>query len=162
MNGDIYDDFALEREAKDKFGMPLEVDQVILRSVDVSKGAKATVCLTKKKQLVCYIHGPARLLLSDVKKIAARMGLKIESYLPPKNQPTYFDDIGREKFREVFPGRGHITESDLVFYRTLAPYSPALLLISEIKDGVIYKADSDARSGWRPAAKFAYRRIKTS
>ena len=162
MNGDIYDDLALEREAKERFGMSLQVDKVIVRNVDVGYGAKATIYLTKKKQLIGYIHGPARLLLSDVKKIASRMGLKVEMYMPPKNQPNYFDEIGREKFREVFPGRGNITDSDIVFYRTLAPYSPALLLVSEVKDGNIYQADSDARGGWRVSAKFAYRRIRTS
>lgn len=58
MNGDIYDDLALEREAKERFGMALEVDKVIVRNVDVGYGAKATVYLTKKKQLIGYIHGP--------------------------------------------------------------------------------------------------------
>lgn len=162
MNGDIYDDLALEREAKERFGLPVEVDQVILRGADVGKSAKASVYLTKKKQLICYIYGPSRLLLSDVQKIATRMGIKIEMYVPPKGQPDYFDKLGRNKFKEVFPGRDHISAADIVFYRTLAPYCPALLLISEIKDGHIYQADSDARSGWRVGAKFAYRRIKTS
>ena len=162
MNADIYDDLALEREAKEKFGLPVEVEQVILRSVSVSRGAKATVYLTKKKQLICYIHGPAKLLLSDVKKIVARMGLKVELFIPPKGRPHYFDEIGKERFKEVFPGRAHIAEADLLFYRTLAPYNPALLLIAEVKDGHIYQADSDARTGWRVGAKFAYRRIKTS
>lgn len=162
MNADIYDDLALEREAKEKFGLAIEVDQVVLRDADVGKGAKATVYLTKKKQLVCYVHGPARLLLSDVTKIAARMGLKVETYLPPKGQPNYFEDIGRAKFRDVFPGRNAVKDTDILFYRTLARYNPALLLISEVKDGHIYQADSDARSGWRVGVKFAYRRIKTS
>ena len=162
MNADIYDDLALEREAKERFGVPVEIDQVVLRSADVGKGAKATVYLTKKKQLFCYVHGPARLLLSDVKKIASRMGLKVEMYVPPKGRPAYFDEIGRRKFSEVFPGRNAVHDSDLVFYRTLAPYSPGLLLISEIKDGHIYQEDHDSRSGWRVGAKFAYRRIQTS
>ena len=48
--GDIYDDFALERSCKDTFGVALEVDTVILRSVDVGHSARATVFLTKKKQ----------------------------------------------------------------------------------------------------------------
>ncbi len=162
MNADIYDDLALEREAKVQFALPVEIDQVILRNADVGKSAKATVYLTKKRQLICYIHGPSRLLLSDVKKIAMRMGLKVEMYMPPKGRPNYFDEVGRVKFSEVFPGRNTTRESDILFYRTLAPYSPALLLISEVKDGHIYQADSDARSGWRVGTKFAYRRIKTS
>lgn len=162
MNGDMYDDLAIERSAKELFGMVFEVEKVIVRNIDVGKAAQATVLLTKKKQLLCYIHGPAKLLLADVKKIASRMGLKVELYMPPKGRPHYFDEVGERKFREVFPGRARVSAEDLVFYRTLSPYSPALLLVEEVKDGTIYRADSDARSGWRPATKFAYRRIKTS
>lgn len=162
MNADIYDDLALEREIKERFGMAIEVSQVIVRGIDVGKSARATVLLTKKKQLICYLDGPARLSLGDVQKITSRMGLKPEMYLPPKGRPNYFDDYGLERFRTVFPGRSNVTASDIMFYRTLAPYCPAMLLIREVKDGHIYQADSDARTGWRVAAKFAYRRIKTS
>lgn len=162
MSDEIYDDMALERIAFDQFGLEVDIKQVIVRQVEVSRTATATVFLTKKKQLLAYISGHQKLLLSDVKKIVSRMGLKAELYLPPKGQPDYFDAIGREKFASVFPGRGHVSDADIIFYRTLAPYNPALVLISEIKDGVIYQYDSDARGDWRPAAKFAYRRIRTS
>ncbi|MBC7764394.1 hypothetical protein H7Y29_01640 [Microbacteriaceae bacterium] len=160
--GDMYDDFALERLAKEQFGITLEVDAVIVRNIDVGHSARATVFLTTKKQLFCYISGPTKLLLGDAKKIAVRMGLKVEMFFPPKGQPQYFDTIGQAKFKEVFPGRHATSDADIVFYRTLAPYNPALLQISEVKDGLIYQADTDARGGWRQAAKFAYRRIKTS
>lgn len=162
MRDEIYDDMALEQMCKDRFGVDAEVAQVILRQVDVSRSASATVFLTKKKQLLVYVNGHSRLLLGDVKKIVARMGLKAELYFPPKGQPDYFDTIGREKFRDVFPGRGHISDDDIIFYRTLAPYNPGLVLINEVKNGEIYKYDSDAKNDWRLAAKFAYRRIKTS
>jgi hypothetical protein len=162
MNDEIYDDMALERIAKDRFGLDIDISQVIVRQADVSRSATATVFLTKKKQLFVYIHGHSKLLLSDVKKMVARMGLKAELYLPPRGQTDYFDVIGREKFREVFPGRGHISEEDIIFYRTLAPYNPGLVLISEVKNGEIYRYDSDSRANWRVAAKFTYRRIKTS
>lgn len=156
------DDIALEEAAKSGFGVGLEIDKIIAQEIDVARAVKASVYLNKKKQLYCYIHGHSKLLLGDIQKIVSRMGLKAEIYFPPKGQPQYFDDIGRDKFREVFPGRGHINDQDIAFYRTLAPYNPALVLISEVKNGVIYQYDSDARTNWRPAAKFAYRRIKTS
>jgi hypothetical protein len=159
--GDLFDDFAIEKSVKDEFGVALEVDSVIARNIDVGNSMKATIFLTKKKQLYCYIFGPARLVLGDVKKLAVRIGLKVEAFFPPKGRPQYFDEIGREKFRVVFPGRHEVHAEDIVFYRTLAPYSPALLQISEVRDGVIYRADTDARTGWRPTVKFAYRRIKT-
>ena len=89
------------------------------------------------------------------------MGLKAEGYLPPKNQPKYFDQVGEHKFREVFPGRKNINNEDLRFYRTLVPYNPALVLICEVKNGFVYQFDSDSTSKWRVAAKFAYKRIKT-
>ena len=162
MDSQIYDDLALERICKEKFGLSADIEQVIVRQVNVSPTTEATVFLTKKKQLLCYVNGHSKLLLGDVKKIIARMGLKAEIYLPPKNQPNYFDTIGRAKFHNVFPGRSNVSEDDIIFYRTLAPYNPALILISEIKDGHIYQYDSDSHGNWRVATKFAYRRIKTS
>lgn len=156
------DDMALEREIKTSFGMDVDIDKIIVHGVDVARASQATVILTKKKQLLCYVCGPSKLLLSDVKKIISRMGLKAELYMPPKGRPSYFDDIGRDHFKKVFPGRTSPNESDLEYYRTLASYNPALAIVSEVKDGTIYQFDSDARGNWRPAAKFAYRRIKTS
>lgn len=162
MKDDPLGTIALEQAAKTHFGMTVDVDSVVVHEIDVARAVTASVYLTKKKQLLCYIHGHSRLALSDVRKIVARMGLKAELYMPPKGQPNYFDDVGRAKFRDVFPGRSHISDEDIQFYRTLAPYNPALVLIAEVKDGNIYQFDADARSGWRIATKFAYRRIKTS
>ena len=160
--GDIFDDFALEKLAKEHFGVSLEVDKVIARRIPVGHAAYATLYLSTKKQLYCYIEGPTRLVLGDVKKIASRIGLRSEMFFPPKGRPQYFDEMARAKFRDVFPGRRDVHDSDLIFYRTLAPYCPALILVNEVKDGTLYCADSDARTGWRPAVKFTYRRIKTS
>ncbi len=158
----MYDELALERIARDKFGFPADIQSVILANADVSRTAQASVFLTSKKQLMVYIEASSTLLLSDVKKIILRMGLKAELFVPPKGQPQYFEEIGRMKFREVFPGRTHISDEDIQFYKTLAPYNPALILISEVKNGEIYQFDADARTGWRVGARFHYRRIRTS
>jgi len=162
MNDQVYHDFALEKIIKVKFGVNAEIDTVIARNFPVSRTAEATLFLTKKKQLFLYIDSQSKLLLSDVQKIVSRVGLKAELYLPPKNRPNYFDEIGTQKFREIFPGRGHINQEDIAFYRTLTPYSPALILITEVKNGTIYQYDSDSSGLWRINAKFTYRRIKTS
>ena len=160
MNSEIYDDTMLERLAKEKFGVDVDIEQVIVRNVEVSRTTSATVFLTKKKQLMVLVSGHSHLLLSDVKKVISRMGLKAELFFPPKGRLDYFDTVGREKFREVFPGRDHINDEDIIFYKTLAPYNPALVLISEVKNGEIYQYDSDARGDWRVATRFTYRRIK--
>lgn len=162
MNSQIYDDIALERIAKERFGVDFEVRQVVVRNVPVSRTAQATVFLTTKKQLYVYIGAESKLLLGDIRKILTRMGLKPELFIPPKGRPQYFDEIGRSKFKEVFPGRTPASDQDIAFYRTLAPYNPALVLVGEVKNGEISQFDSDAHGEWRVAAKFAYRRIRTS
>lgn len=155
-------DIALEQVAKNIFGLRLDIDKVIVRQAPVSRTATASVYLTTKKQLFCCIAGQTNLSLGDVKKIISRMGLKAELYVPPKGRPHYFDDIGKRHFQAVFPGRLHITSDDLTYYRTLAPYNPALVQINEIPTGEIYQFDTDARGHWRTSVKFTYRRIKTS
>lgn len=162
MNDTELDAVALEHAAKSEFGVTLDVGKIIAHEVDVARAVKATVFLTSKKQLYCYVHGHSKLLLGDVMKIISRMGMRGELYLPPKGQPQYFDDIGREHFQAVFPGRGNVSGHDIAFYRTLAPCNPALVQISEVKQGEIYQFDSDAHGNWRVAARFAYRRIRTS
>lgn len=162
MNEQIYDDYALERLLKDQFGVSTEVDSVIARRIPVGRSVEATLFLTKKKQLFFYIHGETKLLFSDVQKIVSRVGLTAELYMQPKGQPHYFDEIGTRKFHEIFPGRKVVNPQDIAFYRTLAPYSPALVLVQEVKTGTIYQFDSDSKTGWRPHAKFSYRRIRTS
>lgn len=160
MNESVYDDMAIEQIAKSRFGMTIDIDHVVVRSIPVSRVATATLLLTSKKQLLLYVAGSSKLLLADIKKIVNRMGLTAELYIPPKGQPNYFDDIGREKFKAVFPGRSNPTKQDLQYYRTLAVYNPALVQISEVKTGEIKQFDTDAKGEWRVAAKFAYRRIK--
>lgn len=159
---DIYDDLAIEQIAKKQFGLTMDIDKVIARQIPVSRTAVATVFLTKKKQLFAYISAQSNLTLGDIKKILVRMGLKPELFVPPKGQPNYFDDIGRQHVRAVFPGKSHIVPSDLTYYRTLASYNPALVQINEVPDGEIRQFDTDTHGNWRVAAKFAYRRIKTS
>lgn len=158
----MYDEIALERMSRDKFGFNTDVQSIILPRADVSRTATATVFLTKKKQLVAYIEANSPMTLGDVKKLVLRMGMRAEMFFPPKGQPNYFDDIATEKFRNVFPGMRVVSSDDLTYYRTLAPYNPALVLISEVKNGEIYQFDADARTGWRLGAKFHYRRIRTS
>lgn len=162
MSEQMYDELAMERAIKDYFAVDADIRQAIVFRVPVSATAEATLFLNQKKQLYLYITGHSRLTLGDIKKLVSKMGLKADMYLPPKNRPQYFDEVGRYKFHEVFPGRKNISAEDIIFYKTLAPYNPALILISEVKDGHVYQYDSDSNTGWRVAAKFAYRRIKTS
>lgn len=159
MNTTTYDVLALEEIVKEKFDFSVEIQSIILPMSDVGRTAAASVFLTSKNHLAVYVEASSA-TLADIKKIVRRMGLKVEEFLPPKGQPNYFDDIGRERFQSVFPGMKIISNGDLLYYRTLAPYNPALGIISEVKNGEIYQFDPDARGGWRVGARFRYKRIQ--
>lgn len=162
MNEQMYDDIQLEEKIRTLFGLQLDVDSVVARRIPVSRADVATVFLSKKKQLYVYIEGQTRTVRDDVRKISQKMGLVVESYVPPKGRPHYFEEVAMAKFQSVYPGRRNVTREDLAFYMTLVPYSPALLVIKEIKDGEVLQFDPDAHTKWRRAAKFSYRRIATS
>ncbi|MEI6229004.1 MAG: hypothetical protein WCP11_03210 [Candidatus Saccharibacteria bacterium] len=162
MSDRTYDELAVERAIKERFGIDADIRQAVLFRAPVGPLVEATLFLTSKKQLFLYVVGKSRLVFSDIKKIVFAMGLKADTYMPPKGRPDYFNEVGRAKFCEVFPGRKNVTDEDLIFYKTLAPYNPALVLISEVRDGYVYQYDSDSNTKWRVGAKFAYRRIKTS
>lgn len=162
MDNEIYSDIALEQNIRKLFGIHASIYKIIVKFIPVSHTAKATVFLTEKKELFVYIDGEARLTLGDVKKIIARMGLIAELFMPPKHHPAYFDDTAKERFNITFPGRTNPSKDDLLYYRTLAPYMPALVQINAVKNGEIYQYDNDSKSDWRLAVKFAYRRILTS
>ncbi len=158
----IFEEVSLEKHIKNAFGMTLEIKSTIVDKLPVGPGMSAKVFLSSKGLLFALIVGQKGLTLGDVKKTLSRMNLRVEQFIPPRADPHYFDTVAEGKFREIFPGRGVVKDSDLMFYRTLAPYNPALIQISEVVDGVIKQYDRDAATSWRPSIKFTYRRIRTS
>ena len=162
MIDDMFDEVNLERRIYDLFKLDINIKAVIADRIPVSRSANATVFLTSKQLLFCFVDSPMRLTLGDVRKIMSRMGLRVQQYIAPGADVDYFDDIAREKFNETFPGRIAVSDEDLYFYKTLAPYCPALVQVSEISGGVIRQYDSTAVGSWRPSVKFSYRRLQTS
>lgn len=162
MNDQIYDDITLEKSIKAKFGLNLEIDSVVARHIPISRTGEATLFLNSRKQLFLFITAESKLILKDVRRIVSKMNLKAESYVTPKGRPSYFDDFGRDQFKKTFPGRTYISDDDIAYYRTLTPYNPALVLISEVIDGEVRQFDSDSHDSWRTSVKFSYRRLKTS
>ncbi|HET8690379.1 MAG TPA: hypothetical protein VFL81_02995 [Candidatus Saccharimonadales bacterium] len=160
MNDAIYDDLAIEGSIRDEFNLQLDIKHVIVRGIPTSRTTKASVFLTTKNKLFAYIDGQEPLNLGDVSKMIKRMGLTAKDYLPPRRDDDYFDRIARAHFKKVYPGHHNPSANDLRYYRSLAPYNPALVEVEEITAGVIYQFDSQDSSNWRTAAKFSYRRIK--
>jgi len=121
----------------------------------------------RKKFDFIMLHGDSNIIreLSLICKENGGAYLKIAPYYV-KNESNLIllvaPDNAIKKFIEVFPGRKNIHDEDLIYYKTLVPYNPALVLISEVKNGHVYQYDADSKLNWRVGAKFAYRRIITS
>jgi hypothetical protein len=158
----LFDEINLEKFIHSAFKQTIDIKSMIASSLPVGPGVTASVFLTDKGQLFMLIVSQGAMNVGDVRKMVSRANLKAEQFLPPHADEDYFTRIATKKFQEVFPGRAPSNDDDLTFYRTLVAYSPALVQISEVVDGVIKQFDRDAASSWRPAVKFSYRRIPTS
>jgi len=162
MSEPIYKELVLERAIESRFGIKLDIDQMIAHDMPINRMGHAQVFLTPQKQLYVYIEARSNLNVGEVKKIISRMGCIAEHLVPLKGREHYFEEVAFAKFKEVFPGRLNASDEDLMYYRTLVPYNPALIQIREIKDGNLYQFDADNTSNWRIHKKFSYRRLKTS
>jgi len=159
VNDEILSDIAIEKTTRQVFALPLEVAKVIVRDLPLSRAARATVFVADSGKLYALVLGDG-LLLADVQKGLSRAGLVPQAFLPPQADAAYFDRIGREKFAEVFPSRQAASSDDLAYYRTLAPYDPALVQIARIKDGQIRGYDLTGGE-WQIAAEYRYTMIAT-
>jgi hypothetical protein len=159
MNEEIYGDIAIERACKDKFVQTVDIADVVVRAEPVGITAQATLFKTTNGQVFLYITSQATQLLDDVQKIVTRMNLEAEHFLPPGAEAEYFERIGRDKFKTMFPGKPIASADDLRYYKNLAPYNPALVRISKV-NGEVRAFDPKSRT-WHKAKDYHYSKIKT-
>jgi hypothetical protein len=159
MKEEIFDDIAIEQACKAKFGVSLDITEVIARGVATGIASHGTVFKASNGQMWLYIVSQSTQLLDDVQKIVSRMNVEAELFVPPHGETDYFNRIGRDKFKIMFPGKPVRGEDDLRYYKKLAAYNPALLRLSKIK-GEIRAYDPQSKS-WHKAKDYAYSKIKT-
>ncbi|HSE61661.1 MAG TPA: hypothetical protein VLA88_05200 [Candidatus Saccharimonadales bacterium] len=159
MREEIFDDIAIEKAGQEKFGLTLDIAEVVVRGVQTGIASKATVFKTTNGQVWLYIVSHSTQLFDDVQKIVNRMNVEAELYVPPHGETDYFNRIGREKFKVMFPGKPVRSEEDLRYYKKLALYNPALIRLSKIKGEV--RAYDPQGKGWHKVKDYAYSKIKT-
>lgn len=98
--------------------------------------------------------------LADVRRMAKNMGIEVQRFFPPHADPAYFHREGVEYFKKAYPGRKQWTAKDIMFYRSLASYSPALVRISAVK-GSLSRFNSQGGS-WQPAVDYSFRKIRVA
>lgn len=160
MNDAIFDDIAIEKSCKETFGLNAEIKEVIARAVPAGIATRATVFTTTNGQAYLFVVSQGVQLLADVQKIVLRMQCEAQTFLPPYGEPEYFERIGREKFKIMFPGKPIISDEDLRYYKSLAPYNPGLVRLARVK-GELRGFDRESKM-WRKVKDYAYSTIKTN
>lgn len=160
MNDALLDDLAIEKTCKDHFDRTIDIAEVVVRGLPAGVATRATLFVTTKGQVFLLVVSQSSLVLDDVRKIVHRMQCEAEVFVPPHGEADYFDRIGRAKFKAMFPGKPILGEDDLRYYKNLAPYNPALVLLSRVK-GEVRGFEVESKT-WRKAKDYAYSKIKTS
>lgn len=158
MNDALLDDLAIEKTCKEQFDRTVDVAEVIIRGLPAGVATRATLFVTTKGQVFLLVVSQSSLVLDDVRKIVHRMQCEAEVFVPPHGETDYFDRIGRTKFKTMFPGKHIAGEEDLRYYKNLAPYNPALVLLSRVK-GEIRGFEVESKT-WRRARDYTYSKIK--
>lgn len=154
-----YSDKNLEEFIQKHFAVNFTIEEVIARDLPVSYSAEATVFRSKNNKIYAFISGEAKLTLGDISKFLSKMNIKPAHFFPPNGFKEYFLEHARVQFLQVFPARSHILEEELRFYKTRVTYNPALVEISEIKNGELKCFNADSTGSWRVAKRLNYRKI---
>lgn len=159
MNEEIFGDIAIERTCAERFGVKIDIAEVVARGIQTGVASQGTIFKTTNGQVWLFVASQSPQLLDDVQKIVSRMNVEAEMFYPPHGEADYFTRIGREKFKAMFPGKPIVTDDDLRYYKKLAPYNPALVRLAKIKGEIRgYNLQSKA---WHKVKEYNYNKIKT-
>lgn len=148
----------IERLCKNHFDVELYVDSIIASDIEmVQDDSYATLFMANGTMYtLCETSKPVT--LQDIKSQIKSMGMEADFYYPPAKDMNYFSRYGKVAFSSIFPGRPVATEEETLFYQTLAPYSPALVQIREVK-GEIRRFNMRGNT-WQAMKNFSYSRIQ--
>ena len=156
MTDEPYDSTTLRRAIREAFGVALEIKEIVVRKLPTGYASEATVFLTTSG-LYVFVASQGNMLQADVRKMMRVMNVDVEAFIPPHGDAEYFKRIGTQKFKEIFPGKHIMSDDDIRYYQTLAPYNPALVKVERVK-GDIRGFHFESKS-WRKVREYTYSRI---
>lgn len=148
----------IEQLSKEKFNVNLHVKSIIFDDIQTGKNSYTTIFRTDQHTMYALCESQDPLTLLDVQHIVKSMGIEPETYLPPHGEETYFMRHGHEAFLHAYPGRTLETDQERSYYRTLSPYSPALIQIAKISGEI--RSYNTASPRWQKSDNFSYMRMK--
>ncbi|SRR6266702_414030 len=157
MNDQVYNDTVIERTIEAAFDLKLNISEVVVRDMPAGYTAIATLFKTSPNVLYAFIQSQSAMLLADVRAVLRNMNVDAEAYVSPHGDKEYFERIGVQKFKTMFPGKYIMSAEDTRYYQTLAPYNPALVRIARVK-GDIRGFHIETKS-WRKVKDYVFSKI---
>lgn len=148
----------IKRLCKENFGVDLRINTIVASDVEMTQDDSYTTIFNTNGAMYALCETNEPTTLRDIKSQIRLMGLDAEYYYPPAHDANYFERYGKNAFLSVFPGREIATESDIDFYKTLAPYSPALVRIRKV-NGRIRRFNKPGNM-WQTTMDLSYSRIR--
>lgn len=159
MNSDFFTDLAITETIREHFAKKVEITRMIVRDIQTGTTAHASIFRVKGGHIYTLIRSSTELSLGDVTKMLKNMGVEVSDFSPPGGAGTYFDDKAVEKYKAVFPSKRIVSGTDeLRYYRTLVPYTPALVQVERIH-GELREYDPQVRK-WHVIKRLTYAKIQ--
>ena len=143
---------------RDQFNVSLPIKEVLFDDIETGPESYCVLFRTQKNDVYALFYAKGAQTFADVKRHAKAMGLHIEGYFAPLGDRSYFTRLGFKAFQDAYPGRNSWTAQEAQYYKTLSPYSPALVRISRV-NGEIRRFNSHD-SHWHKVFDFHYSKMK--
>lgn len=140
---------------QDYFELAIPVDMVFDDDIETSASSLCTLFTATTGQMYALFVSRESQSLADVRHHARAMGLGIDSYAFPFGDRRYFERKGFEIFKRAYPGRKTWTPQEASYYRTLVAYNPALVRVTNIRDG-IRRYNPNYATKWQHALDVRY------
>lgn len=159
MDSNFFTDLAITETIRERFAKKIEITRMLVRDIQVGPVAHASVFRVKGGNVYILIRGSNEMTLGEIIRIVRNMGAEVDDFVPPSGVENYFDDKALEKYKAVFPGKPLGGSEELRYYRTLVPYTPALVRVARIR-GELREYEPEARR-WNVVKRLSYNKIDT-
>jgi len=146
------------KTCRDHFNVSLPIKEVLFDDIETGPNSYCVLFRTQKNDIYALFQSTSKQTFADVKRAAKAMGLNVEGYFAPYGDRSHFTRYGFAAFQDAYPGRNSWTAQEARYYKTLAPYAPALVRVSRV-NGEIRRFNSHD-SHWHKVFDFKYAKMK--
>lgn len=142
------------------FHVHLPVKRFVCDDIETGSNSYAVLFESGKDLYALLVDKQDRQTFADVRRMTKRMGLRVDRFFPPGADPRYFFEEGVKLYQQAYPAKKQWSKDDIPFYASQAVYSPALVRVTVVDDG-LYRYSTNGGS-WQRAFDFTFRKVRVS